>query len=54
MSAIEKLVKFLINELNILYVPLVTGCRASAMNLEAKSLYTWSTSRHCVMARYYI
>ncbi|GAB0088901.1 Nicalin [Sergentomyia squamirostris] len=28
------------------------GCRASALNLEAKSLYTWSTSRHCVIARF--
>lgn len=27
------------------------GCRASAINLEAKSLYTWSTSRHCVVTR---
>ncbi|XP_055637291.1 BOS complex subunit ncln [Toxorhynchites rutilus septentrionalis] len=28
------------------------GCRASALNLEAKSLYTWQTSRHCVVARF--
>uniref|UniRef100_U5EYI1 Nicalin n=1 Tax=Corethrella appendiculata TaxID=1370023 RepID=U5EYI1_9DIPT len=28
------------------------GCRASALNLEAKSLYTWSTSRHCVITRF--
>uniref|UniRef100_A0A1L8E295 Nicalin n=1 Tax=Nyssomyia neivai TaxID=330878 RepID=A0A1L8E295_9DIPT len=27
------------------------GCRASVLNLEAKSLYTWSTSRHCVLTR---
>ncbi|XP_050089617.1 nicalin-1 [Anopheles aquasalis] len=27
------------------------GCRASALNLEAKSLYTWQTSRHCVLTR---
>jgi hypothetical protein len=27
------------------------GCRASALNLEAKSLNTWSTSRHCVITR---
>ncbi|XP_063709634.1 BOS complex subunit ncln [Culicoides brevitarsis] len=27
------------------------GCRASALNLEAKSLYTWSTSRHCVVTK---
>ncbi|XP_055375499.1 BOS complex subunit ncln [Condylostylus longicornis] len=28
------------------------GCRSSALNLEAKSLYTWSTSRHCVVTRF--
>lgn len=28
------------------------GCRASALNLEAKSLYTWQTSRHCVVTRF--
>uniref|UniRef100_A0A1I8M2A7 Nicalin n=1 Tax=Musca domestica TaxID=7370 RepID=A0A1I8M2A7_MUSDO len=28
------------------------GCRASALSLEAKSLYTWSTSRHCVVAKF--
>lgn len=28
------------------------GCRASALNLEARSLYTWSTSRHCVVTRF--
>uniref|UniRef100_A0A6B2EG11 Nicalin n=1 Tax=Phlebotomus kandelakii TaxID=1109342 RepID=A0A6B2EG11_9DIPT len=28
------------------------GCRASALNLEAKSLYTWATSRHCVVTRF--
>ncbi|KAL1403352.1 hypothetical protein pipiens_005701 [Culex pipiens pipiens] len=28
------------------------GCRASALNLEAKSLYTWQTSRHCIVARF--
>uniref|UniRef100_A0A7G3AVT5 Nicalin n=1 Tax=Lutzomyia longipalpis TaxID=7200 RepID=A0A7G3AVT5_LUTLO len=27
------------------------GCRASVLNLEAKSLYTWATSRHCVLTR---
>jgi len=27
------------------------GCRASALNMEAKSLFTWSTSRHCIVAR---
>ncbi|XP_039969715.1 nicalin-1 isoform X2 [Bactrocera tryoni] len=27
------------------------GCRASALSLEAKSLYTWSTGRHCVVAK---
>ncbi|XP_017471269.1 PREDICTED: nicalin isoform X1 [Rhagoletis zephyria] len=27
------------------------GCRASALSLEAKSLYTWSTGRHCVLAK---
>lgn len=28
------------------------GCRGSALNLEAKSLYTWQTSRHCVVTRF--
>ncbi|KXJ80456.1 hypothetical protein RP20_CCG024930 [Aedes albopictus] len=28
------------------------GCRASTLNLEAKSLYTWQTSRHCVVTRF--
>ncbi|XP_059608640.1 BOS complex subunit NCLN [Phlebotomus argentipes] len=28
------------------------GCRASALNLEAKSLHTWTTSRHCVVTRF--
>ncbi|XP_055603355.1 BOS complex subunit ncln [Uranotaenia lowii] len=28
------------------------GCRASALNLEAKSLYSWQTSRHCVVTRF--
>ncbi|XP_037956726.1 nicalin-1 [Teleopsis dalmanni] len=27
------------------------GCRSSAISLEAKSIYTWSTARHCVVAR---
>ncbi|XP_062554629.1 BOS complex subunit ncln [Armigeres subalbatus] len=27
------------------------GCRASTLNLEAKSLYTWQTSRHCIVTR---
>lgn len=29
----------------------ISGCRASALNLEAKSLFTWSTSRHCVVTK---
>lgn len=28
------------------------GCRASALNLEAKSLYSWQTSRHCILTRF--
>lgn len=28
------------------------GCRSSALNLEAKSLYTWQTSRHCIVTRF--
>ncbi|XP_065370709.1 BOS complex subunit NCLN [Calliphora vicina] len=28
------------------------GCRSSALSLEAKSLYTWSTGRHCVVAKF--
>lgn len=28
------------------------GCRASALTLEAKSLYSWGTSRHCVVAKF--
>lgn len=28
------------------------GCRASALNLEAKSLQTWSTPRHCIFTRF--
>lgn len=31
---------------------LFVGCRASTLNLEAKSLYTWQTSRHCVVTRF--
>ncbi|EDV99453.1 nicalin-1 [Drosophila grimshawi] len=27
------------------------GSRSSAISLEAKSLYTWNTGRHCVLAR---
>lgn len=27
------------------------GCRSAAVNLEARSLAGWSTSRHCVVAR---
>lgn len=27
------------------------GCRSSGINLEGKSLYSWSTSRHCVVTR---
>ena len=28
-----------------------SGCRSSAVNLEARSLSSWSTNRHCVVAR---
>lgn len=28
------------------------GCRASALSLEAKSLHTWTTTRHCIITRY--
>ncbi|XP_053694499.1 nicalin-1 [Sabethes cyaneus] len=28
------------------------GCRTSALNMEAKSLYTWQTFRHCVITRF--
>lgn len=28
------------------------GCRASTLNLEAKSLYSWQTSRHCILTRF--
>ncbi|XP_055852023.1 BOS complex subunit NCLN isoform X1 [Episyrphus balteatus] len=28
------------------------GCRASALTLEAKSLYSWGTSRHCVVTKF--
>lgn len=27
------------------------GCRSSAVNLEARSLSSWSTNRHCIVAR---
>lgn len=27
------------------------GCRSAGVNLEARSLMGWSTSRHCVIAR---
>lgn len=27
------------------------GCRSAPVNLEARSLSGWSTSRHCVVAR---
>lgn len=28
-----------------------TGCRSSSFSLEAKSIKTWKTSRHCVITR---
>ncbi|KAL0278855.1 UNVERIFIED_CONTAM: hypothetical protein PYX00_000546 [Menopon gallinae] len=28
------------------------GCRSSSVNLEARSLTSWSTNRHCVVARF--
>uniref|UniRef100_A0A1A9VXX8 Nicalin n=1 Tax=Glossina austeni TaxID=7395 RepID=A0A1A9VXX8_GLOAU len=27
------------------------GCRSSALTLEARSLYSWKTARHCIVAR---
>uniref|UniRef100_A0A1A9WUW2 Nicalin n=1 Tax=Glossina brevipalpis TaxID=37001 RepID=A0A1A9WUW2_9MUSC len=27
------------------------GCRSSSLSLEARSLYSWKTARHCVVAR---
>ena len=30
---------------------LLIGCRSSPVNLEARSLSGWGTSRHCVVAR---
>lgn len=30
----------------------ISGCRASALNLEAKSLNSWKTSRHCIVTRF--
>lgn len=29
----------------------VSGCRSAPVNLEARSLSGWSTSRHCIVAR---
>lgn len=48
---------FLLNYVNLinlikLKIKKFIGCRASALNLEAKSLHTWSTSRHCVVTRF--
>lgn len=33
------------------HVILFSGCRDSRLSLEAKSLLTWSTSRHCIVTR---
>ncbi|XP_030379487.1 nicalin [Scaptodrosophila lebanonensis] len=41
---VQRMAQFDINGVSL-------GCRASAISLEAKSLYTWSTGRHCVLAR---
>lgn len=30
---------------------LILGCRSASVNLEARSLLGWSTSRHCVVAK---
>lgn len=32
------------------HVPFL-GCRSAALNLEARSLSTWNTQRHCVVSR---
>lgn len=29
----------------------IPGCRSASFNLEGRSLTSWSTSRHCVVAR---
>jgi hypothetical protein len=31
--------------------PVSVGCRSSPVNLEARSLRGWGTSRHCVVTR---
>ncbi|KAJ8960178.1 hypothetical protein NQ318_003901 [Aromia moschata] len=33
------------------YYGIARGCRSAAINLEARSLTSWSTSRHCVLAK---
>lgn len=33
-------------------VNFILGCRSSVVNLEARSLSTWSTLRHCVIAHF--
>lgn len=30
---------------------MIVGCRSASINLEARSLQGWSTSRHCVVAK---
>lgn len=35
----------------IRFLCIFPGCRSSSFNLEGRSLTSWSTSRHCVVAR---
>lgn len=37
---------------SLIYCTSPAGCRASTLNLEAKSLHSWKTSRHCIVTRF--
>lgn len=49
---VAPLIRLLIELKKNIFLCIIIGCRASALNLEAKSLYTWQTSRHCIVARF--
>lgn len=41
-----------LSKISIFFNKKKSGCRGSSINLEAKSLQTWTTSRHCVITRW--
>ncbi|KAM7341297.1 BOS complex subunit NCLN [Cochliomyia hominivorax] len=43
--SVYRMSQFDVNGLNF-------GCRSSALSLEAKSIYTWSTKRHCIITKF--